>query len=189
MIGNLPVKVSSCSSVRSSALPSSINSSNRLPSGQICRWHVDCSRFGGRGPPDVLRIIRNFFCVASSNGRAAARDSTEPSVWLPRINRYLAVPRSLVKLLILLKRRDLARSHSIAELLPLEFHEYKWAANGEQTSCKSGAAVPAAVVGASRTHMLGQDAFALRLRSGQASRKDAGAITNIAPRPAPGSLP
>jgi hypothetical protein len=84
----------------------------------------------------VLRIIRNFFCVASSNGRAAARDSTEPSVWLPRINRYLAVPRSLVKLLILLKRRDLARSHSIAELLPLEFHEYKWAANGEQTSCK-----------------------------------------------------
>jgi len=188
MIGNLPVKVSSCSSVRSSALPSSITRSNRLPSGQICRSHVDSARFAGRGPPNVLSIIRNLLCVASSNGRAVARDSTGPAVWLPRINRYLAVPCSH-KLLILLKRRDLARSHSIAELLPLELHEYKWAANGEQTSCKSGAAVPAAVVGASRTHMLGQDAFALRLRSGQASRKDAGATTNIAPRPAPGSLP
>ena len=166
MIGNLPVKASSCSSVRSSALPSSITSSNRLPSGQICPSHVDSARFAGRGPPNVLRIIRNLLCVASSNGRAAAHDSTEPVVWLPRINRYLAVPCSLVKLLILLKRRDLARSHSIAELLPLELHEYKWAANGQQTSCKSGAAVPAAVVGASRTHVLGQDAFALRLRSG-----------------------
>jgi hypothetical protein len=51
------------------------------------------------------------------------------------------------------------------------------------TGTESSAAAPAAVVGAPRPHRRGQDAFALRLRSGQASRQEAGATKNKLARP------
>src|SRR5437870_3698205 len=49
----------------------------------------------------------------------STRTGTRWDTCLARIFRYSAVPASLVKLLKVLNRRELARSHSTAELLPL----------------------------------------------------------------------